>query len=257
MAKMFGKRGKGRRDAPPPPPFDPRSSFAVAPIPRPSGPPASSTPLADLLNRGGPGVTKDYVVLPRSLAEQMPLPWQQHAAHVLAEFYQTHQHLNWPQYRVLPSREERLVDLDEEQLAEVGYVVEMDNTGELVYRERTGRKVENPEQKKVLVTCLDPVVPRRDPGAPKPETTAVPMNVGPEPKWDVVPNKAHQELPPSFAPGTQPDDTPTPPRGISMPSAQQPSSSENSGPLPAQNGTGPQEFGPTGEPIERPYRPDR
>jgi hypothetical protein len=203
--KLFGKRGK---DGPGEnPQVDPRSAFAVAPLPRHAGPPASSTPLADQLGHGGPGVTEGYVVLPRGLAEQMPLPWQRQAASVIAQFQHTHRSLPWPAYRVLPSREERLVDLDEEQLAEAGYVVEMDVNGELVYRERNGRKVADPEQKRVLVTCLDPVQPQRPaepqpPGPPPPGAPArapVPMNIGPQPKWDVVPSKAHPEPPTSPA----------------------------------------------------------
>ncbi|MGH3432104.1 MAG: hypothetical protein ACRDQB_04630, partial [Thermocrispum sp.] len=170
MAKLFGKRGKDRGQ--PPQQHDPRSAFAVAPLPRHAGPPASSTPLADQLAQGGPGVTDGYVVLPRGLAEQMPLSWQRLAAAVLAEFHHTHHGLGWPRYRVLPSREERLVDLDEEQLAEAGFVVEMDSGGVLVYRERNGRKVADPERATVLVTCLDPVQPQRPGGPPAPSPQA-------------------------------------------------------------------------------------
>lgn len=201
---------------------DPRSSFAGAPLPRHAGPPASSTPLADQLARGGPGVDADYVVLPRSLAEQMPLPWQRQMAQALGQFHQTHQGLSWPRYRVLPSREENLVDLDEQQLAEAGYVVEMDSNGELVYREHSGRQVDHPEHKKVLVTCLDPVIagrrsapPRADgpavpsqaspgadaqapvaPGAPRSRPPA-PMNIGPQPVWHPVSPGERQQRPPA------------------------------------------------------------
>jgi hypothetical protein len=98
------------------------------------------------------------VVLPRSLMENMPLPWQQHFTYLLAEFHRAFGHLNWPVYRVVPSRYERLVDLDEEQLAEVGVLVEIDGDGEVVYRERSGRMVDDAESKTVLVSCLDPVV---------------------------------------------------------------------------------------------------
>jgi hypothetical protein len=87
----------------------------------------------------------------------MPLPWQQQLTHLLAEFHQAFGHLNWPIYRVQPSRYEKLVDLDEDQLAEVGCIVEIDANGELVYRERNGRLITNAEEATVLVSCLDPI----------------------------------------------------------------------------------------------------
>lgn len=139
--------------------------FTPNPIPRPAGPPASSTPLRDYFVTPRPGVDHGYVVLPRSLMESMPLPWQQHMTYLLAEFHQAYGHLSWPVYRVVPSRYERLVDLDEDQLAEVGAMVEIDAAGELVYRERNGRVIENAEQHTVLVSCLDPI-PQQPSGAP-------------------------------------------------------------------------------------------
>jgi len=120
--------------------------------------PASTTPLRDYLSTGPrPGTDQAYVVLPRSLVENMPLVWQQQYTHLLAEFHQAAAHLQWPVYRVVPSKWERLVDLDEDQLAEVGCIVEIDTDGELVYRERNGRRVDNPEQTTVLVSCPDPL----------------------------------------------------------------------------------------------------
>ncbi|MBO0840241.1 MAG: hypothetical protein J2O49_05430 [Sciscionella sp.] len=131
--------------------------FTPNPIPRPAGPPASSTPLGDYLDRGHPGVDDRYVVLPRSLAEHLPLPWQQQLAGLLAEFHSSLAHLNWPIYKVTPSRHERVVDLDEEQLAEAGLIAEIDVDGELVYRKRTGERIDDPEHTTVLVSCLDPI----------------------------------------------------------------------------------------------------
>ncbi len=131
--------------------------FTPDPIPRPAGPPSSSTPLRDYLGQPHPGVTSGYAVLPRSLVESMPLPWQQQMTHLLAEFHHAFGHLNWPVYRVQPSRYEKLVDLDEDQLAEVGCIVEIDADGELVYRERNGRRIEHAEEATVLVSCLDPI----------------------------------------------------------------------------------------------------
>jgi hypothetical protein len=121
--------------------------------------------LTDYLASVRNGVDPGYVVLPRSLAESMPLPWQQQLAHLLFELQHAYGHLPWPVYRVVPSRPERLADLDEEQLAEVGCLVEIDGDGELRYRDRDGRVIENPEQHEVLVSCVDPI-PRSRPAAP-------------------------------------------------------------------------------------------
>lgn len=131
--------------------------YTSDPIPRHVGPPASSTPLRDYLAQGGPGIQQGYVVLPRSLVEAMPLAWQNAMVQIIAEFQQTYSHLAWPEYRVVPSRRERLVNLDEDQLAEVGAMVEIDAAGDVVYRERNGRKIPDPESVEVLVSCLDPI----------------------------------------------------------------------------------------------------
>lgn len=147
--------------------------FRPEPIQRPSGPPASSTPLRDYLAGTNHGVDQGYVVLPRSLAESMPLPWQKQLTHLLAEFHQAYGHLSWPIYRVVPSRHERLADLDEEQLAEVGCIMEIDSDGEVVYRERSGRLVDDPEGTEVLVSCLDPI-PNQQAGHVPPAAPAPP-----------------------------------------------------------------------------------
>lgn len=123
--------------------------------PEPMRRPAS--PLHEYLRVPHPGTSANYVVLPRSLVEAMPLPWQNAVAQILQEFHQTFAHLDWPEYRVVPSRKEKLVNLDEDQLAEVGYLVEIDVDGELVYRERTGRRIENPEETEILVSVMDPI----------------------------------------------------------------------------------------------------
>ncbi|HWE90661.1 MAG TPA: hypothetical protein VG317_14460 [Pseudonocardiaceae bacterium] len=149
--------------------------FTPDPIPRPSGPPASSAPLRDYFGSGPrPGVDDGYVVLPLSLAEAMPLPWQHQMTYLLAEFHRAFGHLSWPIYRVVPSRHEKLVDLDEEQLAEAGYLVEIDANGELVYRERSGRRVDNAESTTVLVSCLDPIPQQTPPRPPPPQQQPAP-----------------------------------------------------------------------------------
>ena len=222
MAKKLGKGAKGHEQAQTPQ-QDPRYMFgAPPPLPRQAGVPASSTPLTDYLARGWPGVDDGYVVLPRSLAESMSLPWQQQMVNLLAQFHQGHSQLAWPAYRVVPSRYERLVDLDEEQLDEAGYLVEIDSDGELVYRERSGRQVENAADTVVLVPCLDPIATQTGPQAQQqaaPEQAPAgpaPMNIGPQPVW------------------------PTPPHA-------------HADEQPAGEGEH-RDFGPTGEPTEIPYR---
>ncbi|HET9256487.1 MAG TPA: hypothetical protein VFO16_14995 [Pseudonocardiaceae bacterium] len=129
-------------------------------IPRPADRPASATPLRDHLERAALGVDKCYVVLPRSLAEEMPLPWQQQMAFLIDELHRTHAGQLWPVYRVVPSRAERLVDLDESQLAEAGYLLEIDSHGDLVYRDRNDAVVADPQSTEVLVPCADPILRR-------------------------------------------------------------------------------------------------
>jgi hypothetical protein len=216
VAKKFGKRRKpGAGD----PGEDPRDLFGSPQLPRHAGRPASSTPLADYLARDLPGVDSGYVVLPRSLAETMSLPWQQQLAGLLAQFHEVHDRLNWPVYRVVPSRYENLVDLDEEQLAEAGFLVEMDAEGEMTYRERSGRKVEDPQNTTVLVSSLDPIPrpegggqrrpPANPPAARPPEggqaRPPAPMNIGPQPVWTTTPK------PPQPSPQRPPAEPPKPP----------------------------------------------
>ncbi|MDQ2589247.1 hypothetical protein [Saccharothrix yanglingensis] len=178
--------------------------FNHDPIQRHAGPPASSTPTRDYLNTRPPGVDEGYAVLPRSLVEAMPLPWQQQMAHLLADFHRTYAHLNWPLYRVVPSRRERLVDLDEEQLAEVGAIVEIDADGELVYRDRTGKLITDPERQTVLVSVLDPIpgehanANQNTPPRGFPQPPAVPQPAYPQPAYP-----QSGPLPVQQAPGRQ------------------------------------------------------
>ncbi|MFE5505966.1 hypothetical protein ACFQ73_25645 [Amycolatopsis japonica] len=206
VARKFGRRGKPAVGNGPE--VDPRDLFGTAQPARQAARPASSTPLADQLNQGWPGVDPGYVVLPRSLAEGMSLPWQQQMAALLAQFHQENGRLAWPIYRVVPSRYEKLVDLDEEQLAEAGYLVEMDTEGEMIYRERSGRKVEDPANTTVLVSCLDPIPKPSQRQAPPPPSQAAPpatgqpprapapMNIGPAPVWRTVAPPAGPPAPP-------------------------------------------------------------
>jgi hypothetical protein len=156
--------------------------FTPDPIPRPTGPPASSTPLGDYLSAARLGVDSGYAVLPRSLAEGMPLPWQQQMRNLLAEFHQAYGHVQWPVYRVQPSRYARVADLDDDQLAEVGCTVEVADSGELEYRMRDGRKIDDPESQQVLVSCLDPI-PRPQYGNPAQPSPGPTPGAPPPPAW--------------------------------------------------------------------------
>ena len=119
--------------------------------------PASTTPVADYLDRPAPGATPDHLVVPRSLAQSMPLRWQQVFVGLLADLHDAYGHLPWPEYRVVPSRWERLTDLDEEQLAGAGYVADLGPDGELEYRDARDRPVDDPEAHRVLAAVEDPL----------------------------------------------------------------------------------------------------
>ncbi|WP_158885519.1 hypothetical protein [Amycolatopsis anabasis] len=284
MAKKFGKRRKpGAGD----PGDDPRDLFGTPQLPRHAGPPASSTPLADYLSRGWPGVDAGYVVLPRSLAESMPLPWQQQLTGLLAQFHEVHGRLSWPIYRVVPSRYEKLVDLDEEQLAEAGYLVEIDTEGEMVYRERSGRRVEDPRNTTVLVSCLDPIPrqgpgqrppagpppPSREPDRPRPPA---PMNIGPQPVWRSTPTPpprsaqflepptqgeaappptpARPPVPPAHAAAPEPPVAPGPPAPADSARPPEPPARAEPGPVVSAEPPAPE---PPAEPAPPPEPPSR
>jgi hypothetical protein len=123
-------------------------------MPDPSLP---ASPVQDYLDRAAPGATDDYLVVPRSLAQSMPLRWQQVFVGLLADLHDTHAGLPWPDYRVVPSRRERLVDLDEEQLHAAGYVADLDGNGALEYRDAADRPVDDPQHHRVLVPVDDPL----------------------------------------------------------------------------------------------------
>jgi hypothetical protein len=205
-------RGRKRRQQ------EAENVFTPDPIPRPSGPPASSTPLHDYFATPRPGADAGYAVLPLSLVEAMPLPWQQQLTYLLSEFHQAFAHVTWPIYRVQPSRRERLTDLDEEQLAEVGYLVEIDPDGEVVYRDRSGRVVEQPAETMVLVSCLDPIPPPRS-------ATAWQQDQQPAPRPGPV-----VQAPPTAHPTVPADPADTPPHGLSMDQMATPPPGETFGP---------------------------
>lgn len=119
--------------------------------------PASTTPVADYLDRPARGATEDHLVVPRSLAQSMPLRWQQVFVGLLADLHDAYGDLPWPDYRVVPSRWERLTDLDEEQLSAVGYVADLGPDGELEYRDARDEPVADPASHRVLAPVDDPL----------------------------------------------------------------------------------------------------
>ena len=106
--------------------------------------PASTTPVQDYLDRPARGATADHLVVPRSLAQSMPLRWQQVFVGLLADLHDAYAELPWPDYKVVPSRWERLVDLDEEQLQAAGYVTELDAEGRLEYHDAADQPIPDP-----------------------------------------------------------------------------------------------------------------
>jgi hypothetical protein len=121
--------------------------------------PASTTPLQDYLDRPALGAGEDYLVVPRSLAQSMPLRWQQVFVGLLADLHDAYADQPWPEYLVVASRRERLVDLDEEQLAAAGYVADIGPDGALEYRDSADRVVPDPENQRVLAPVTDPLPP--------------------------------------------------------------------------------------------------
>ena len=121
--------------------------------------PASTTPLRDYLDRPARGATQDYLVVPRALAQSMPLRWQQVFTGLLADLHDAYGNLEWPEYRVVPSRWEVLADLDEDQLAAAGFLADLGADGELVYRDAADQVVTDPDRHQVLAAVEDPLPP--------------------------------------------------------------------------------------------------
>jgi hypothetical protein len=121
--------------------------------------PASTTPVRDYADGPCPGASRDYLVVPRSLAQSMPLRWQQVFVELLEDLHDAYRNLEWPQYQVLPCRHELLADLDEEQLASAGYVADIDADGELIFRDSSERPVPDATTRRVLAPIVDPIPP--------------------------------------------------------------------------------------------------
>ncbi len=121
--------------------------------------PASTTPVQDYLDSPARGATEDHLVVPRSLAQSMPLRWQQVFVGLLADLHDAYGNLSWPDYKVTPSRWELLVDLDEEQLAAAGYHADLGPDGELEYRDAAEHLMVRPGAHRVLAPVDDPLPP--------------------------------------------------------------------------------------------------
>src|SRR5947199_3401497 len=59
--------------------------------------PASTTPVQDYLDGPAPGATPEFLVVPRSLAQSMPLRWQQVFVGLLADLHDAYDDLPWPE----------------------------------------------------------------------------------------------------------------------------------------------------------------
>jgi hypothetical protein len=121
--------------------------------------PASTTPVQDYADLPCPGAAADHLVIPRSLAQSMPLRWQQRFIGLLADLHDAYAHLDWPLYQVVATREEVLSDLDEDQLAAAGYVADLDADGALVYLDADEQPVHDPDTRLVLAPVDDPIPP--------------------------------------------------------------------------------------------------
>jgi hypothetical protein len=121
--------------------------------------PASTTPVRDYLDRPARGATEDHLVIPRSLAQSMPLRWQQVFVGLLLDLHDAYGHLTWPDYKVTACRWEPLVDLDEQQAMAAGYVADLGPDGQLEYRDAvTDEPVDDPARR-VLAPVEDPLPP--------------------------------------------------------------------------------------------------
>ena len=128
-------------------------------MPDPTGR-ASTTPLRDYLDRPMPGAAgPDYLVVPRSLIQSMPLRWQQVFTGLLADLHDAYGHLQWPQYQVTATRQEVVADLDDEQLTALGYHTDLGQDGRLEYRDAQDRRIDDPERHRVPAPVQDPIPP--------------------------------------------------------------------------------------------------
>jgi hypothetical protein len=94
------------------------------------------SPLSDYLDSAAPGACPDHLVVPRSLAQSMPLRWQQVFVGLLADLHDAYGDLDWPDYRVVPSRwPSGSPTSTRSSSPHVGYVADLGPDGELEYRD--------------------------------------------------------------------------------------------------------------------------
>ncbi|ALE86315.1 hypothetical protein XF36_26880 [Pseudonocardia sp. HH130629-09] len=115
------------------------------------------SPLSDYLDSAAPGACPDHLVVPRSLAQSMPLRWQQVFVGLLTDLHEAYPDVVWPEYAVSAVRAEPLTELDDAQLATHGYVTELGPDGDLEYRDVDDRVV--PGSLPVRVEVPDTVPP--------------------------------------------------------------------------------------------------
>jgi hypothetical protein len=130
---------------------------------RPPGPGVSG-PVQQYLATRRPGQSSEgrYLVLPRELMEQLPSAVQHQLVQALARVHQITVAAPWPVYRVSAGRWAKLVDLDEDGLAEAGVIAELDAAGHLVHRWiRTGAELSDQDlQQYVTVSATDHLATR-------------------------------------------------------------------------------------------------
>lgn len=121
---------------------------------------ASAAPLDELANNHHPVISAcgGYLVCPRGAAAMLTMPEQQQLAHLLG--LAAHRSATrWPSYHVAAREARPLPHATEQDALVAGYIFELNDNGEAVYRQigRT-KPVDQPEQHQVWHTLpADPV----------------------------------------------------------------------------------------------------
>lgn len=127
--------------------------------------PASATPVANYLSQPRPGLTVDgrYLVLPRIILENLPLPVQHQVATMLNTIHTLTTTppvpARWPAgYRVNAVVWRPVGEMVEGELREVGVIAELDTEGELVHRDKSGKQLTHDElSRQAPVSSPDPL----------------------------------------------------------------------------------------------------
>ena len=112
--------------------------------------------MQDYLDRAVPGASADYLVIPRALAQSMPLRWQQVFVGLLTDLHDAYGHLTWPEYRVVSSRWEIVPISTKGSSLSRGIHADLGPDGGLEYRDIDERLITNPERHRVLAP-VDPL----------------------------------------------------------------------------------------------------